>query len=160
VTVFVLPPERDGVVPDADAETLRSVASELTANYAPVGVTVVAAAPHFQQIAVRVAVDVNPEVDPTIAVRAVARALDEYLHPLRGGADGAGWPFGGEIRYDGLVRTVMAAQVSGRPAVGSVRTLDYRVDGRAVVGCSNFSIEPQCLLRAIAHQVVDARNSA
>ncbi|MGT2476688.1 putative baseplate assembly protein [Paraburkholderia terrae] len=160
VSVFVLPPERDGVVPDADAESLRSVASELTANLASVGVVVVAAVPHFQQVAVRVAVDVNAEVDPTFAVRAVAQALDEYLHPLRGGADGQGWPFGGEIRYDGLVRSVMAAQVNGRPAVRSVRTLDYRVDGRIVVGCSNFAIEPHSLLRAAGHQVVDARNSA
>jgi predicted phage baseplate assembly protein len=160
VTVFVLPPERAGVVPDADAETLRSVAHELTANVAPVGVVVTAAVPRFQRITVRVAVEVNSEVDSTLAVRAVAGALDNFLHPLRGGADGQGWPFGGEIRYDGLVRTVMAAQVSGRPAVRSVRTLDYRVDGRAVVGCSNFAIEPHSLLRATGFQVVDARNSA
>lgn len=160
VSVFVLPPERNGVVPDADVETLRSVASELTANVAPAGVVVVAAVPRFQQIAVRVAVDVNTDVDSTLAVREVARALDDYLHPLRGGADGQGWPFGGEIRYDGLVRTVMAAQLNGRPAVRSVRTLDYRVDGRTVVGCSNFAITPYSLLRAIGHRVIDARNSA
>jgi hypothetical protein len=90
----------------------------------------------------------------------VTRALDDYLHPLRGGADGQGWPFGGEIRYDGLVRTVMQAAINGRPVVRSVRTLDYRVDGRAVVGCSNFAIEPHALLRATGFQVVDARNSA
>jgi predicted phage baseplate assembly protein len=160
VSVFVLPPERGGVVPDADAETLRSVATELTAHVAPAGVVVTAAVPRFQQIAVRVAVDVNPDVDSTLAVRTVARALDDFLHPLRGGVDGQGWPFGGEIRYDGLVRVVMAAQVNGRSAVRSLRTLDYRVDGRVVVGCSNFAIEPHSLLRATGFEVIDARNSA
>jgi len=159
VSVFVLPPERNGVVPDADAEALRRVATELTASIAPAGVVVTAAVPRFQQIAVRVAVDVNASVDSTLAVRAVARALDDFLHPLRGGTDGQGWPFGGEIRYDGLVRVVMAAQVNGVPAVRSVRRLDYRVDGRAVVGCSNFAIEPHSLLRATGFQVTDARNS-
>ncbi len=160
VTVFVLPPERAGVVPAADAETLRSVANELSASVAPAGVLVTAAVPRFQNIDVRVAVEVNPEVDSTLAVRAVAQALGDFLHPLRGGEDGQGWPFGGEIRYDGLVRTAMGALVNGRAALRSLRTLDYHVDGRAVVGCSNFAIEPYSLLRATGFQVVDARNSA
>jgi predicted phage baseplate assembly protein len=160
VTVYVLPPERNGVVPLADSLALRSVATSLTQDFAPAGVVVVAAVPRFQTIAVRVAIEVSERVDPTAAVREVARALDEYVHPLRGGEDGVGWPFGGEVRYDGLVRTVMAARVDGELAVRGVRTLDYRIDGRQVVGCSNFALEPDSLLRALAHQVVDARNSA
>ena len=160
VTVFVLPPERNSVVPDADAETLRRVASDLTTKFAPAGVVVVAAVPRFQQIKVRVVVELNPLVDSTHAVRGIANALDEFLHPLRGGLDRKGWPFGGEIRYDALVRVVMAVVLDGQVAVRSVRTLDYRVDGRAVTGCANFSIEPNSLLRAAGFQVVDARNSA
>jgi predicted phage baseplate assembly protein len=160
VTVYVLPPERDGVVPLADSQALRSVASSLTRDFAPVGVVVVAAVPRFQTISVRVAIDISTDVDPTAAVREVAQALDEYVHPLRGGDDGTGWPFGGEVRYDGLVRTVMAVRIGNDLAVRGVRTLDYRIDGRQAVGCSNFALEPESLLRALAHQVVDARNSA
>lgn len=159
VTVFVLTPDRDGGFTIADEGTLRSVSMALTQEVAPAGVVVVAAVPRFQQVSVRVSVDISPDVDPTAAVREVTRALDRHLDPLVGG-DGQGWPFGGEIRYDGLVRAVMSVTVKGAAAIRSVRTLDYRVDGRAVNGCNNFAIEPHSLVRPSAHQVVDARNSA
>ena len=159
VSVFVVPPDRDGSLPIADAETLRSVAQHLTEGRAPAGVVVVAAVPRFQRVSVRASIDLTTAVDPTRAVVEVMRALDRYLHPLTGGDDGAGWPFGGTIRYDGLVRTVMSVQVDSRAAVRSVRTLDYKVDGRAVVGCSDWAIEPESLLWPVSHQIVDARNA-
>jgi hypothetical protein len=54
---------------------------------------------------------------------AVLAALQDFLHPLRGGPEGRGWPFGRDV-FQGDV----AAALERVPGVDSVVTLDLLVD--------------------------------
>jgi hypothetical protein len=153
VTVFVVPRENDQGPPIADGETLRAVATYLSEKIAPAGVEVVAAVPKLQQISVSVVVEIVAGLAADEAVRQITGALNNYLHPVRGGDDHQGWPFGGKIRYTGLVRTVMAVVVNGVSAVNAVVRLIYRVDGRLVTGCADREIAPYSLLWPTDHHI-------
>lgn len=154
VTVFVVPTAaKEGVRPIADAETLRNVSSYLTSKVALAGVEVVAAAPTFQSVSVRADVSIRADVDPSRVARAVAAALDAHLDPIHGGADRRGWPFGGAIRHDGLVRTVLGVQVDKRAAVQSVGRLDYTVDGRTITDCADCPLLPYSLPWPESHRI-------
>jgi hypothetical protein len=82
-------------------------------------------------------------------VRSALRALDEYLHPLMGGEDGTGWPFGGTLRYESLVRHLTKLK-----DVTAVPTLNIIADGFRFLACQDFIPEANTLLWPEVHQVV------
>jgi predicted phage baseplate assembly protein len=149
VGVFVVPPDRDEGPPTPDEETLRAVAVHLSEKAAPLGVEVVAAAPLYHRIRIETGLFINPEADGGDTVRLVAAALDDYLHPLTGGEDGDGWPFGGTIRYPALLRVV--TNVKG---VRAARRLNFVVDGIRIRSCTDYPISANALLWPESHQVV------
>jgi hypothetical protein len=83
----------------------------------------------------------------------VIQRLNRYLHPLTGGDDGEGWPFGGAIRQVALLRALLAAD----SMVRAVPRLHLIVDGVRFSGCAERPIEPRALLWPEAHQVVPIR---
>ncbi|HJZ80215.1 MAG TPA: putative baseplate assembly protein [Pyrinomonadaceae bacterium] len=148
VGVFVVPPDRNEGPPTPDEETLRAVARHLSEKAAPFGVEVVAAAPRYHRIRVETGLFINPEADSGETVRLVVTALNDYLHPLKGGEDGEGWPFGGTIRYPALLRVV--TNVRG---VRAVRRLNFVVDGIRIRSCVDYGISANALLWPESHQV-------
>jgi len=160
VSVFVVTDAKPGQVPLADDDVLRNVASYLAASAAPLGVEIVAAVPAFQRVAVSAEVELAPGTDPVRALHAVSDRLDFYLHPLTGGDDGQGWPFGGPIRYGALVRAVMDVALDGRGAVSSVARLNFKVDGRPVPACTDQAIVANSLVWPGTHQISTVRGAA
>jgi predicted phage baseplate assembly protein len=150
VGVFVIPPDRGEGAPTPDEAALRAVAHYLSETVAPAGVEVVAASPPYHAVRAEVQVIVDAAQDPGAVVRAVTLALDEYLHPITGGDDGDGWPFGGPIRYVPLVQRVLAAS----PAVRAVPRLDLIVDRVRVRPCTDRQLSPNALLWPAGHEVV------
>ena len=63
--------------------------------------------PTYVGVAIRVGVVGAPETDAAVLARDVEDTLRAYLHPLTGGADGLGWPFGGSIFYGELYRRAL-----------------------------------------------------
>jgi hypothetical protein len=60
-----------------------------------VGVRLVVEPPEYQGVRVEAAVTRSPDHEPADEVyERAAEALRTYLHPVRGGRDGQGWPFG------------------------------------------------------------------
>ncbi len=136
VGVLVVPPVTDPSGPPVPTSaTLQAVADHLTASVAPIGVRVVAATPAYHQVQLEAWVVLDPGLGPSEVLRAAADILGGYLHPLTGGDDGAGWPFGGPLRNVALVRRLLAV-----PGVAAVPRLSLVVDGLRLPPCTDYAL--------------------
>jgi len=149
VGVFVVPPDRGEGPPTPDEDTLRSVASYLTEFAAPAGVEVVAAATKFHRIKIEAAITLREGADAGKAIRDSLEALNDYLHPIKGGSDKLGWPFGGTLRYQSLIRLL-----TNLPDVTAVPTLNIIADGARFLACEDFVPDANALLWPEVHQIV------
>ncbi|MDQ1707810.1 MAG: hypothetical protein QOJ88_1021 [Pyrinomonadaceae bacterium] len=149
VGIFVVPPDRNEGPPTPDEDSLRAVATYLSRNAAPAGVEVVAAAARFHRVKIEAVITIRSGADAAGTVRDALQALEVYLHPLTGGEDGSGWPFGGPLRYQALVRRL--TRVAG---VSAVPTLNIIADGSRFLSCHDFIPEPHALLWSEVHQVI------
>jgi predicted phage baseplate assembly protein len=142
VGVLVVPPADDsGEPPVPAAATLRAVADFLTREVAPVGVTVVTGPVEFRRVAVEARVVLDPDQDRAGVLAAAGDAVTVYLDPLRGGENGAGWPFGGPVRHTQLVRRLLAVD-----GVLAVSGLSLTVDGLRLPPCTDHAIPPNSLI--------------
>ena len=110
--------------------------------------------PRYIPVSVEATVIVDDDADPGRVKVDVENALSAYLHPLTGGDEGGGWPFGGPIRYSKVLQRVFA--VAG---VDSVPNLILIVDGERQPECRDVPIEPiapHALVYPIAHAVTTA----
>jgi hypothetical protein len=149
VGVFVVPPERGEGPPIPDEDTLRAVASYLSKHAAPAGVEVVTAAPRFHKVRLEAAITIKRSADSGKTIRNVLKALDRYLDPLTGGDDDTGWPFGGTLRYQALLRRLTSVE-----DVTAVPTLNIIADGFRFLRCEDFVPEANALLWPEVHQIV------
>jgi len=125
------------VPPMPSPEALRAVADELARDVGVVGAEVVAVAPAYREIGVQAILVARPGSDLAAAGSGARDAIDAWLDPLHG-AGGAGWPFGGAVEWDALVRRLLAEV----PALTAVSRLSLRIDGRRLPACTNAVIEP------------------
>ncbi|BBH69376.1 putative baseplate assembly protein [Actinoplanes sp. OR16] len=141
VAVFVVPvrPE-DGTPPVPASADLDAVARHLTAAVAPAGVRVVAAAPRYQQVRVEARIATDPGLNRAEVFQAAGEDLLTYLHPVRGGADGDGWPLGAALSYVALIRRLLAVR-----GVTAVPLLRLSVDGREAPLCADAPLRPDGL---------------
>jgi len=147
--VFVVPPDRNEGPPIADEDTLRAVATYLSRNAAPAGVEVVAAAAQFHKVKIEAVITIRTGADAARTVRDALQELDAYLHPLTGGEDRSGWPFGGTLHYQALVRRLTLVK-----GVSAVPTLNIIADDSRFLSCQDFTPEPHALLWSEVHQVI------
>jgi predicted phage baseplate assembly protein len=63
--------------------------------------------PPYHDIDVTLDVRARDNADLKAVKNAIAARLSQYFHPLQGGEDGAGWPFGRDVYYSELVREIM-----------------------------------------------------
>jgi hypothetical protein len=148
VGVFVVPPDRGEGAPTPDPETLRAVATHLASAAAPAGVDVVVAAPRYQTVQIDAGILIEPGVDSGTTITGVLQALNTYLHPLSGGENGEGWPFGGPIRHVPLLHRI--SLVAG---VHAVPRLNVVLDGIRAPACTDVPILPYALLWPSGHRV-------
>ncbi|GGQ08551.1 putative baseplate assembly protein [Streptomyces roseolilacinus] len=142
VGVLVVPPGDDGGEPPVPtAATLRAVADFLTREAAPAGVTVVAAPARYRRVAVESHLALDPDLDRAAVLARAGDAVRTHLDPLRGGEDGAGWPFGGTLRHTPLVRRLLAVD-----GVLAVSRLALTVDGVRLPTCTDHAIGPHELV--------------
>jgi hypothetical protein len=80
--------------------------------------------------------------------RDVEATLLRYFHPLTGGQDGRGWPFGGTISFSRTFQRVFS--VAG---VSSIDRLVITVDRVEAPECRDVPIAPEALASSRSHQV-------
>jgi predicted phage baseplate assembly protein len=78
----------------------------------------------------------------------IESTLVDYFHPLRGGEDGQGWPFGGNIFYSRVYQRVFTV-----PGVDRIARLAIILDGETGVDCQDVTIPDGQLLYSTEHNV-------
>lgn len=149
VTLFLLGRRRADAPPWPSEADLAATSAYLAEQVAAVGSEIVCAAPKFHTVGVRLTLVPEPGIDPGALVRATLTELDRYLDPLHGGEDGEGWPFGGELRQQRLVLTLLE-RVPGLTAVTRVNLI---IDGIVRATCTDFSPDDNALLWPDAHEL-------
>ncbi|HEY1551592.1 MAG TPA: putative baseplate assembly protein [Kofleriaceae bacterium] len=158
VGVFCVPADPDdGNAPMPDALDLAEVAQYLADNAAPAGVEVVAIAPSYRQIRCEMQIVAPPGADLGDAIAKTTTALDAYLHPLTGGDDGDGWPFGGTIRPLALIRFLL---VTLGGTVLAIPRLNVVLDNLRSVGCVDVAIGSTDLLWPVTHEIIAIHDAA
>lgn len=146
VTVVVVP-DSDDPAPQPSEGTLRTVCADLDRRRL-LTTEVYVAPPTYQQVSVRVVLVADGSADLADVQRGVERALLDYFHPLRGGEDGHGWPFGGGISFSRTFQRVFS--VAG---VSTVDRVVISVDGIEAPECTDVPLRPGALAFSLAHEV-------
>jgi predicted phage baseplate assembly protein len=109
--------------------------------------------PVYRWVRAVATVRLGPLADPDRVTHDALGALYRHLHPLRGGLDGSGWPFGRAVQAGELLAAVQ--RVSGVEAVEEMKL--YLVDPRTsqpVEGSRlKVELEPDALPFSIEHVV-------
>lgn len=150
VTILLVSSDRGAAPPLADGGTLDAVATWLTETVAPAGIQIVAATPSFYRIGVRATIAIEEGADAGQAVAAALTNLQDYLHPLRGGPDGSGWPFGGVIRHQAVTRML----IDRSAGVAAVPTLNLVVNGVLQGSCQDWALPAHALIWPTGHEVI------
>jgi predicted phage baseplate assembly protein len=145
------------VVPDADPTnpmpmpadgTLRTVCRYLDERRI-LTTEVLVLKPNYQKVEVRAELTVNDSADAALVHDAVSEKLADYFHPLRGGEDNQGWPFGGTIFYSRVYQRVF-----GVAGVDSITRLTLVLDDLEQPACTDVPIDAHGLLYSIGHSIV------
>ena len=142
------------VVPDADVPnpmpsegTLRTVCAYLDQRRL-LTTELYVIKPTYQQIEVQGEVIVNGNADLAEVNERIEKTLLDYFHPLKGGEDGLGWPFGGTIFYSRVYQRVFTV-----PGVQSIQRLVIVLDGEQQEECRDVPIQEDALVYSTQHNV-------
>lgn len=118
-----------------------------------VGTRVVVEPPEYVGLTAVVSVSARGAIAPADVQAAVLRALYRYLHPLEGGPEGGGWPFGRAVQA-GELYAVLAA-VPGVDLARETTIALYPADattGRRYAPVQRFDLPPRALVLSYEHQ--------
>ena len=148
VTVIVVPDaDPNNPMPSPNEATLRAVCAYLD-DRRLLTTEVFVVAPVYQSVSVDVRVLAKDDADIAELRDEIERALKCYFHPIFGGDDAQGWPFGDTIRYSKVYQRVFG--VSG---VDSIEKLVIRIDGEEQQECRDIPIGEDALLFSLQHEV-------
>ncbi len=80
----------------------------------------------------------------------VYAALLEFLHPIRGGADGTGWPFGDDIYHGDIYEVILAVD-----GVRRASALKINVDGAPGSSVTDITVLPDGHLPVLTRDVIE-----
>lgn len=146
ITVVVVPNTPDPA-PMPTAATLRTVCAYLNQRRLLTAELYVVP-PTYQKVQIQASIIAENSADLAEVTLAVTATLLKYLHPLTGGEDGLGWPFGGPIYYSALFH-----QIFNTPGVQRVESVVINLDGTAFPPCQDVSIKAGALVYSTDHQV-------
>ncbi len=145
VTVIALPSLPAGR-PRPSPGLLRAVAAFLNRRRV-LGTRVEVVAPTYVELSVRATVRACPGAGGSALAQRLRHALDAFFHPLTGGSDGAGWPFGRDVYRSEVLQTL--DETAGVDHVLALELVD--AEGRAT--CGNLCVPPEGLVAAGAHDI-------
>jgi len=158
VRVLVVPSvadDEDGLLPFErlvpDAQMLSDIATALDRRRT-IGARVVVEPPAYQGVTVVAALTPRPWSDAARLKRSATQALYDYLHPLTGGMDGTGWPFGRPV----LIGEIFAVlqNLPGVEIVDDVRLFAANpLTGERGQPAQRVDVAPNALVFSYQHQV-------
>jgi predicted phage baseplate assembly protein len=157
VKVLVVPTASDeggrlrlgDLVPSGD--TLRRVAERLD-DTRLIGTRIVVEPPMYRGITVVAQLTAKPRARAAQVQAAAAEALYRFVHPLTGGPDGSGWPFGRTVHAGELFGVLQ--RVDGVDTVDDVRLFGANpVTGERGQPTAKVELPPDSLVFSYEHQV-------
>ncbi|HJQ82818.1 MAG TPA: baseplate J/gp47 family protein, partial [Candidatus Binatia bacterium] len=145
VTVIIVP-DMPGPRPTPSSGLRRAVAAFLQRRRL-LGTRVAVVGPRYVEVGVRARVRPLRGVARVDVRDRIVAALDEFLHPLRGGPDGAGWPFGRDVYRAEIMQVI--DEVAG---VDHVESLDLVPEGCGPQ-CGNVCLRPTWLTTPGRHEI-------
>jgi len=146
VTVVIVPDSKERE-PMPSEGTLRTVCAYLDQRRL-LTTEVYVVKPTYRRVEAVIDVVVADGADLGEVRQAVEETLLTYFHPLRGGEDGRGWPFGGDIFFSRVFHRV---QVTA--GVERVEQVVLIVDGDVAPVCTDIAVPDGVLLTSVAHEV-------
>jgi predicted phage baseplate assembly protein len=147
ITVVVVPNIPDDPAPMPTAATLRTVCAYLNQRRLLTAELYVVP-PTYQKVQIQASIIAEDSADLAEVTLAVTTALLKYLHPLTGGDDGLGWPFGGPIYYSALFQ-----QIFSTAGVQRVESVIISLEGNALPPCQDVPIKAGALVYSTDHKV-------
>ncbi len=146
VSVIVVP-DSDDPAPMPSEGLLRTVCAYLDQRRL-ITTELYVMKPAYQQVLIQTEIVVADDADLAEVSSAVATQLLQYFHPLTGGEDRSGWPFGGTIYYSRVYQRVFGVE-----GVASITSLTINIDGDAKPPCTDVPIAPHALVFSTEHTV-------
>jgi predicted phage baseplate assembly protein len=146
VTVIVVP-EADVPNPLPSEGTLRTVCAYLEQRRL-LTTELYVTKPTYQLVEVQGGVVAEDDADSAEVSKSIEQMLLGYLHPLKGGEDRLGWPFGGTIFYSRVYQRVSA--VAG---VQSIQHLVILLDGEKQEAYQDVRLQKGALVYSTQHNV-------
>jgi predicted phage baseplate assembly protein len=146
VTVIVVP-ESDSSKPSPSEGTRKTVCAYLNERRL-LTTEVFVVAPTYRLVEVRVEATATGSADLADVAQAIDKTLVDYFHPLRGGDNELGWPFGATIFYSRVYQRVFTV-----PGIQSIERLVITLDGEAAPECANVPIGDGVLLYSTEHDI-------
>lgn len=147
VVTVVIVPDSDEPNPMPSEGTLRTVCAYLNQRRL-LTTELYVVAPTYQKVEIEAEVVAKNTADLAEVKEAIDRALLAYFHPLKGGEDGLGWPFGGNIFFSRVYQRVFS--IGG---VERIARLVIKVDGEEAPECKDVNVEEGILLFSTSHDV-------
>ncbi len=107
--------------------------------------------PKYVGIGVQMYVKVKPGYSQEGRIVEIERALKDFLHPLKGGKDGRGWPFGRTVYRSEIYEVI--EKVDGVDCVSSV-SLEIAGDAGRMDSEGNIEIDEDALVYSSRHQIM------
>ena len=146
VTVIVVP---GGTSPDPTPSdgTLRTVCAYLSQRKL-ITTELFVVKPTYLELSVTANVIIENNVDLASVQTPINQALLTYFHPLTGGDDGEGWPFGGSVYYSRIFQQILSV-----PGVSRIQSLTFTLAGTPYAACTDASIPAGALVYSTEHTV-------
>jgi predicted phage baseplate assembly protein len=146
VTVIVVP-DSDDPRPTPSQGTLRTVCEYLNLRRL-LTTELFVVKPTYQEVSLRVDVIARNDADLGEVKQQIEQVLLNYFHPLKGGEDGQGWPFGEKISFSQVYQRVFTVK-----GVQSIDRLVIVLDGNEIPECKDVPITDGMLLFSTRHEV-------
>ena len=146
MTVIVVPDHEDPA-PKPSEGTLRAVCAYLNQRRL-LTTEVYIAKPDYVQIEIRMEVIAKNSADLAEVQNQIVNVLNGFLHPLTGGVQGIGWPFGRDVFYSEVFQQVFVV-----PGVERIARLVIVRDGEEFPECTDVSIPEGALVFSTNHEV-------
>jgi predicted phage baseplate assembly protein len=146
ITVIVVP-DSDDPAPTPSEGTLRTVCAYLDQRRL-LTTELYVIKPSYQEVEIQTEVVADDNADLASVKKGVEQTIKDYFHPLKGGEDGQGWPFGGTIFYSRVSQRIFTV-----PGVQSIKRLVIFLDGNEAQFCSDVTINEAGLLFSTSPQI-------
>jgi predicted phage baseplate assembly protein len=126
---------------------LRRVVAAYLARRRVIGTRVEVVGPTYLEVSVRAKIHACRGTSAPDLRQRVTAALNRFFHPLTGGPDGTGWPFGRDVYRSEVLQVIDETE-----GVDHVHTLELIADG-GEPQCGNVCLSPTGLVAAGRHQI-------